>query len=103
VIRILTALFLLAISSCAQAPAPLIADPDSRTTISLDGNWSTIVDPYESGIPGRYFEKERPKSKSDLIEFDNDHSPKLKVPGDWNTQRESLQFYVVPVLFQRGF
>jgi len=80
VIRILTALFLFAVSSFAQAPAPLITDPTSRTTISLDGTWSSIVDPYESGIPSRYFEKEKPKSKSDLIEFDYDHSPKLKVP-----------------------
>ncbi len=102
-IRILTTLLLLAVSSCAQTPAALIADPGSRTTISLDGTWSSIVDPYESGIPSRYFEKEKPKSKSDLIEFDYDHSPKLKVPGDWNTQRESLLFYEGPVWYQRKF
>jgi hypothetical protein len=29
--------------------APLIADPPSRTAISLDGMWNTIIDPYESG------------------------------------------------------
>ena len=102
-IRILPAFFLLVVSSFAQAPAPLIADTDSRTTVSLDGNWSSIVDPYESGISSRYFEKEKPKSKSDLIEFDYDHSPKLKVPGDWNTQRESLLFYEGPVWYQRKF
>ena len=102
-IRILTVLFLLAVSSFAQAPTPLIADPGSRTTISLDGAWNSIVDPYESGISSRYFENEKPKSKSDLIEFDYDHSPKLKVPGDWNTQRESLLFYEGPVWYQRNF
>jgi beta-glucuronidase len=103
VIRILPVFLLLAVSSFAQAPAPLVADPGSRTTVSLDGNWSSIVDPYESGISSRYFEKEKPKSKSDLIEFDYDHSPKLKVPGDWNTQRESLLFYEGPVWYQRNF
>jgi beta-glucuronidase len=103
VIRILTAVFLLVTPALAQVLATLIADPGSRTTISLDGTWSSIVDPYESGIPSRYFEKEKPKSKSDLIEFDYDHSPKLKVPGDWNTQRESLLFYEGPVWYQRKF
>jgi len=103
VVRFLIVLTLLAASCSAQSPAPLIADPETRTTISLDGTWSSIVDPYESGIPSRYFEKETPKSKSDLIEFDYDHSPKLKVPGDWNTQRESLLFYEGPVWYQRKF
>lgn len=81
----------------------LIADPASRTTISLDGTWNTIVDPYESGIPSRYYEPPKPKNKSELIEFDFDHSPKLHVPGDWNTQRESLLFYEGPLWYQRQF
>lgn len=87
----------------AQLPAPLLADPPSRTTISLDGTWNTIVDPYESGLGSRYYENEKPKAKSDLVEFDYDHAPKLKVPGDWNTQRDSLLFYEGPVWYQRKF
>jgi beta-glucuronidase len=81
----------------------LIADPASRKTISLDGTWNTIVDPYESGIPSRYYEPPKPKDKSALIEFDFDHSPKLHVPGDWNTQRDSLLFYEGPLWYQRQF
>lgn len=81
----------------------LIADPASRTSISLDGTWNTIIDPYESGIPSRYYEPPKPKNKSELIEFDFDHSPKLHVPGDWNTQRESLLFYEGPLWYQRQF
>ena len=27
----------------------LIANPDGRKTVSLDGQWKTIIDPYESG------------------------------------------------------
>ena len=81
----------------------LLADPPSRTSASLDGTWNTIVDPYESGIPSRYYEPPRPKNKSELIEFDFDHSPKLHVPGDWNTQRDSLLFYEGPFWYQRGF
>ena len=46
----LFALLLLAVPCLGQnQPAPFIADPDSRTTISLDGTWNSIVDPYEVG------------------------------------------------------
>jgi beta-glucuronidase len=97
-------LLLLATPLFAQAgPAPLIANPDSRTTISLDGTWNSIVDPYETGISSRFYENAKPKSKSDLIEYDFDRSPKLRVPGDWNTQRDTLLFYEGPVWYQRNF
>jgi beta-glucuronidase len=97
-------LFWLSISLFAQTQAtPVIADPASRTTISLDGTWNTIVDPYESGIPSRYYQPPQPKNKSELIEFDFDHSPKLHVPGDWNTQRDSLLLYEGPLWYQRQF
>jgi beta-glucuronidase len=102
VIRTLFALVLAASSCFAQSPSASIDQP-SRNTISLDGTWNTIVDPYETGLSSHYYETEKPKSKSDLIEFDYDHSPKLKVPGDWNTQRDSLLFYEGPVWYQRNF
>ena len=99
----LTLLFLLITPCFAQTPSPLIADPASRTTISLDGVWNTIVDPYETGISSHYFEDAKPKSKSELVEYDFDRSPKLRVPGDWNTQRESLLFYEGAVWYERHF
>jgi beta-glucuronidase len=83
--------------------AGLIGGTTNRNTISLDGTWSTIVDPYESGTGSRYYLNWKPKSKSDLLEYDFDRSPKLHVPGDWNTQRESLLFYEGPVWYQRYF
>ena len=30
-------------------------------------------------------------------------APKLKVPGDWNTQRESLLYYEGPIWYERDF
>ena len=102
-IRTLSVLLVFAFPAFAQSPNQLLADPASRTTISLDGTWNSIVDPYESGISSRYYKTEKPQSKSDLVEFDYDHSPKLKVPGDWNTQRDSLLFYEGPVWYQRNF
>jgi len=79
----------------------LIANTDGRKTISLDGQWQTIVDPYETGYydyryqpsANGYFKDAKPKTKSDLIEYDFDTSESLNVPGDWNTQRESLLLY----------
>lgn len=86
-----------------NGPAPLIADPPSRTTISLDGMWNTIIDPYESGISSHFYENRKPASKTDLVEYDFDRSPKLKVPGDWNSQDEKLLFYEGPMWYQRSF
>ena len=36
-------------------------------------------------------------------EYDFSKAPTLKVPGDWNTQRESLFFYEGPVWYERDF
>jgi beta-glucuronidase len=82
---------------------PLIANVSARKTISLDGVWNSIIDPYETGLSSHFYENAKPKTKSDLIEYDFDRSPKLKVPGDWNSQRESLLFYEGPMWYQRYF
>src|SRR5438552_8593141 len=86
-----------------NGPAPLIADPPSRTSISLDGSWNTIIDPDETGISGHFYENRKPASKTDLIEYDFDRSPKLKVLGDWNSQDEKLLFYEGLMWYQRSF
>ena len=83
----------------------------NRNTISLNGEWSIIIDPFENGFynyryeenPNGYFKNAKPKSKSDLIEYDFDKSAKLKVPGDWNTQREDLFFYEGTVWYKKSF
>jgi beta-glucuronidase len=95
---------MLVVPSSAQSNTfPLIANVGGRTAISLDGTWNTIVDPYETGLGSRFYENAKPKTKSDLIEYDFDRSPKLRVPGDWNTQRESLLFYEGVIWYQRYF
>jgi beta-glucuronidase len=86
-----------------SGPPSAIGNVGSRTTLSLDGTWNTIIDPYETGLGSRFYENAKPKTKSDLIEYDFEHSPKLHVPGDWNTQRESLLFYEGPIWYQRNF
>src|SRR5258708_7493618 len=90
-------------SPVPPSPAPLIANVGGRTAISLDGTWNSIIDPYETGLGSRFYENAKPKSKSDLVEYDFDRSPKLRVPGDWNTQRDSLLFYEGVIWYQRYF
>ncbi|MBZ5581674.1 MAG: beta-glucuronidase [Acidobacteriia bacterium] len=95
----------------ASQAAIVIANPSARHAISLDGKWRAIVDPYENGYydyrlqPSKdgYFRNAKPKDKSELIEYDFDSSPTLDVPGDWNSQRETLFFYEGTVWYKRSF
>jgi beta-glucuronidase len=110
--RIGLLLFLLAIVSGARGQQlDLIANTDSRTTSSLDGQWRAIIDPYETGYydyryqpsANGFFKDARPKTKTDLIEYDFDSSELLRVPGDWNTQDERLLLYEGTVWYKKAF
>ena len=105
-------IFLLVVIPTARGQqVDLIANTEGRKTISLDGQWRTIIDPYESGYydyryqpsANGYFKDARPKNKSDLIEYDFDSSGSLKVPGDWNTQEDRLLFYEGTIWYKKTF
>ena len=89
----------------------LLIDADHRTSISLDGDWHAIVDPYDNGYydfrmqprPDGYFLNEKPDTSSKLVEYDFAKSATLKVPGDWNSQRDSLFFYEGTVWYEKDF
>jgi beta-glucuronidase len=79
--RLLILLISLAFLPCVRAQQiGLIANTDGRKTFSLDGQWQAIVDAYESGFynyryqpsDNGYFKNAKPKTKSDLIEYDFD-------------------------------
>jgi len=105
-------LHLLASRGAAQV-APLIANINARQTTSLDGQWQAIVDPYDVGAfdyraqplknNSAFYKNYKPQSESELVEYDFDTSGQLHVPGDWNTQRESLLFYEGTVWYKRSF
>jgi beta-glucuronidase len=101
--RCLLVLLLAGWAYAAPAPSTLIANVSNRTTVSLNGAWRAIVDPFDNGKSGKFFLNEKPRSKSDRVEYSFDASPVLNVPGDWNTQRESLMFYEGPVWYRREF
>jgi len=93
--------------------APLIANVTSRQAPTFDGPWHVIVDPYDVGsldyrakaLSGNsaFFKDHKPQSPSELVEYDFDTSGQLNVPGDWNTQRDSLLFYEGTVWYKRAF
>ena len=91
--------------SCFAAvpPSTLITNIPSRTTISLNGAWHVIVDPFGNGERSKFFLNQKAVNKSDLVEYSFDESPVLNVPGDWNTQRDQLMFYEGPVWYRREF
>jgi len=87
----------------AAAPSNLIANISGRTTMSLNGTWRIIIDPYDTGFNYRFHENRKPRDKQDLVEYDFDTSESLKVPGDWNSQREKLFLYEGTVWYERTF
>lgn len=100
-------------SSAWAAPAPIVlTGADRRPATSLNGEWASIVDPYFSGLFSFHREEKKNgwfmnyKAKPGdpfPTEYDFSKAPKLKVPGDWNTQRESLMFYEGPVWYEKDF
>ncbi len=100
-----------AIASAAPAPI-VITGADRRPATSLNGDWASIVDPYFSGLFSFHHEEKKDgwfrnyKAKpgdSSPTEYDFATAPKLKVPSDWNTQRDSLLYYEGPVWYEHDF
>ena len=98
----------------AQAvSAPIVlTGADRRPATSLNGEWGSIADPYFSGLFSFHHEEKKNgwflnrKAQPDdpfPTEYDFSKAPKLKVPGDWNTQRASLLYYEGPMWYERDF
>jgi beta-glucuronidase len=94
-------------------PAPtVLTGADRRPAISLNGEWASIVDPYFSGLfsshgelkaNGWFLNRKAQPNDPFPTEYNFATAPKLKVPGDWNTQRASLFFYEGPVWYEKDF
>lgn len=98
-------------ASAANEPLPLIQNVQAYESCSLNGDWNYIVDVQEEGYydyrmnPMRngFFINAKPQKPEDLIEYDFDKSPTMKIPSDWNTQDERLFFYEGTVWFKKSF
>ncbi len=98
---------------------PLTQNTYYRPRISLSGDWSYIVDPYETGFRNQrnwkpfqengaptdraFFQDRHRAGPADRVEYDFDASPTMQVPGDWNHQVETIRYYEGVVWFRRQF
>jgi beta-glucuronidase len=115
-------IFFVAIILCflahgTQAQTSLLQNIYGRAVQSLNGRWNYIIDPYETGYydyrrmpfdasasgTGGYFDDRKQKDKGELIEYNFDLSPNMKVPGDWNSQVPRLELYEGTVWLRQKF
>ena len=81
----------------------LIFAPYAREGISLNGEWSAIVDQYDKGMNKKLFTDAVPSGKTDFVEFSYEGGLKLQVPGDWNHQDPGLWWYEGTIWYARHF
>jgi beta-glucuronidase len=97
--------------------APAIANALGRPYLDLNGTWTATVDPYDTGSFDyrlRRFDRNdppaggfgldlQPETPTDLVEYNLAEGRTLQVPGDWNSQAESLTYYEGSVWYRRTF
>ena len=101
-----------------SAQEQLMTNAFNREATLLNGYWKYIVDPYENGFynyryepfenqenpgNGAFFTNAKRKGKADLVEYDFDKMDSLKVPGDWNSQKENLFYYEGSLWYKKSF
>lgn len=102
-------------SNPVHAQENLITNTGNRESLSLNGKWHYLVDPYENGFYN-YRWKERDENdreaywnepvitdKSQRLEHSFTEAPTLNVPGDWNSQDDIFKYYEGTVWYQRSF
>ncbi|MES1159966.1 MAG: glycoside hydrolase family 2 TIM barrel-domain containing protein [Bacteroidota bacterium] len=106
---------LLSGSDAVFSQPELIANTSSRNTVSLDGKWQYIVDPYETGFydyrykeraqndPEAYWSSDQPRDKTDRKEHGYVDRYTLQVPGDWNSQGPQFLYYEGTVWYKKSF
>lgn len=90
----------------------LIQNPSGRSSTSLNGQWTYIIDPYETGYYNHRYKEDTKKGYGkdikmskpwDLVEYNFSTADKINVPGDWNTQKEQMMFYEGTVWYHKNF
>ena len=95
----------------AQKEVPAPQNVYARQCVSLNGDWNYFADPQEQGYydyrmnPTNwgYFVNAKAQRPSDLVEYNFDTCPTMRIPGDWNTQDEQLFLYEGTVWFKKDF
>lgn len=118
-LALMACLPLIGLAALTALRAENIPDLFLHEGVSLDGEWKSIVDPYETGFydyrlaqrdlganPSRaetFYLDVKPADPGERVEYDFDASPGLRVPGDWNTQRPELLYYEGSVWYRTTF
>jgi beta-glucuronidase len=99
----------------AVAQDSLITNIQSRKSLSLNGTWQYIVDPYETGFYSyRYKELNEdngdaywnnwiPANKTEKKEFGYIDKYSIEVPGDWNHQKPEFMYYEGTIWYKKSF
>lgn len=73
----------------------LINNIPGRETISLNGKWKFLLDPYDEGSGEWYgfYKDSMPTDPTARVEYGFEYADWLYVPGDWNSQKPELLHY----------
>lgn len=111
-------LLLLLIAVCSLgvfAQDNMISNTGARKSLSLNGKWQYIVDPYETGFydyrykelnennPDAYWNTDIQVNKTEKKEHGYIDKYSLNVPGDWNHQQPEFTFYKGTVWYKKSF
>lgn len=106
---------LMALNVNAVAAQDLITNITYRQTVSLNGEWSYIIDPYETGFydyrfierkeddKEAYWNTDIPNHRSERLEHGYNDVYTMHVPGDWNSQDSAFLYYEGSMWYQRYF
>ena len=90
---------------------PVLQNVYARPTVTLNGTWNYIVDPFDTGyfdyrrqpLKDGFFLNLKAEAPGDRYEYDFDRSATMTIPGDWNTQDDRLFFYEGTIWFKKDF
>src|SRR5476651_1675785 len=98
-----------------HAQDSLITNIGARKSLSLNGAWQYIVDPYETGFydyrykelneknPDAYWNTDIPKDKTEKKEHGYIDKYSMQVPGDWNHQKPEFLYYEGTIWYRKSF
>jgi beta-glucuronidase len=99
----------------AAGQVNLISNIDARKSLSLNGKWNYIVDPYETGFydyrykelneknPEAYWNTDIQANRTEKKEHGYIDKYSINVPGDWNHQQPEFTFYEGTIWYKKSF
>ncbi|MBV6645585.1 MAG: beta galactosidase jelly roll domain-containing protein [Cyclobacteriaceae bacterium] len=100
---------------------PLLHNAYNRASVSLNGNWKYVIDPYETGYRNHrnwqpfdqtpstrnsakpYYKDKKIVNRWDRVEYDFDLADEIRVPSDWNSQDDKLLYYEGSIWYRTKF